>query len=308
MSSVECRVCHSMDTTVALSGLRDYVTGESFDLYQCGTCEAAITIPQPCSMDPFYPVHYRRYNRLTVSVLKSLYRWRARSWIRRLGHSGLALEVGCGDGWMLQALRKYGWRVIGSERSIEGVASGPKLTVPLFVGELGAIQAAERFDAIIMFHVLEHLANPVDTLQRCAKLLKRGGRIIIAVPNFNSWQARVFGAAWFHLDVPRHLCHFSIRSLSQALSHAGFKVVHTRFTSFEHDPYGWLQSCLNRVGFPFNLLTKILMKQDVKGVSRAFVLPMLVLSVLLIVPSTLLAISSWLWRSGAVMEVWSVKT
>jgi len=305
---VACELCRSAESVQLITGARDYITGEVFALRHCRRCAFAQTEPRPISLAPYYPVRYRRYHRLTAALLQQFYRWRAWRWVSRLGRSGAALEIGCGDGWMLQALREQGWQVVGTERSVESAlvpAQGRR--VPVFVGELDALRPAARFDAIILFHVLEHMPDPVAVLRNCAALLKPGGMIIVAVPNWRSWQARCFGTAWFHLDVPRHLNHFSRRALSLAAEQAGLQIARTSYVSLEHDPYGWVQSSLNRCGFSQNLLTKRLMGMPAEGQSAAGLVVMVALGALLMIPAGVLALASWCVGTGAVMEVWATK-
>ena len=302
-----CRVCGSAEQGRVLFPAADYITGERFTVRRCDACGCAMTVPQPRAMERFYPRRYRRYSRLTTACLTRLYRWRVRGWAKRLGRPGDALEVGCGGGWMLQALRERGWSVVGTERSVESAseaASGKRL--PVFVGALDALRPGPRFDVVILFHVLEHLEDPVAALRSCAGLLRPGGRVVVAVPNWGSWQARFFGPAWFHLDVPRHLWHFSPRTLSRALEASRLRMEDVSFASFEHDPYGWVQSALNRMGFPHNLLTELIMGGGSHGTAPAAVALMGVIGALLVVPSLLLSAASWVARSGAVMEAWSV--
>lgn len=237
-----------------------------------------------------------------------MYRLRARSWVRDLGPTGRALEIGCGSGWMLQALHRQGWRVVGNERTVQSVAYAWQMNgVPAFVGSLDALKPASQFDLIVLFQVLEHLQDPIRVLRDCAKLLKVGGTLIVAVPNFESWQARTTGTYWFHLDVPRHLFHFSSRSLSRALGVAGLSISRKQFISLEHDPYGWVQSLLNALGFEQNLLTKILMGADPRNSWSLSGIAMAVVAFLLLIPSLVLAVGSWLAGAGASMEVMAIK-
>lgn len=307
--NAQCALCGSTASFVRLDHAADYVTGAGFAVRQCSRCGLAATEPRPASMDPHYPAAYRRYGGLTLYVLRTLYGWRVRGWARRLARPGRALEVGCGAGWMLGALRDRGWRVLGSERVIDGARAAVAANrIPMFVGDLDALGRAARFDLIILFQALEHLAEPMATLRQCADLLAPGGVLVIAVPNFGSWQARMFGRRWFHLDVPRHLHHFSPPVLAAAFEKVGLTVVRTRFVSPEHDPYGWVQSVLNRLGFKQNLLTRLLMGMGREDVSVLNVVPMLVLSALLVVPSVALSLCSWAAGSGAIMEMWAAKT
>jgi SAM-dependent methyltransferase len=82
----------------------------------------------------------------------------------------------------------------------------------------------ESFDAVVMRHSLEHVPDPVADLERVYRVLRPGGLLVISVPNFDSWERRRFGGAWFHLDLPRHRTHFVPDSLRLALSKSGFEV------------------------------------------------------------------------------------
>jgi SAM-dependent methyltransferase len=206
---------------------------------------------------------------------------------------------------MLDTLRQAGWRVIGTERTPEMLAyARQELGLPVFVGGMEALSPEPLFDLIIIFQVLEHLADPATTLKQCAQLLKPEGRLVIGVPNFGSWQARFAGPLWFHLDVPRHLFHFSPESLAAALSEAGLGVGEVRFVSFEHDPYGWAQSILNRMGLRHNGLTRMLMRMDSPSVSGFL---QFVVGGFLVVLGLPLAFISWVGRRGALMQVKAVR-
>lgn len=300
-----CRLCRSSDISLLFKQVQDYISGELFDVRRCNRCGVAFTHPQPVSIHRFYPTYYRRYGRLAYATLGFLYRWRARSWVHTLGSSGMALEVGCGDGWMLRALREQGWKVVGNERTVQSTLFAATVNgLPVFVGGLEALKPEARFDLIILFQVLEHLADPLGTLQECVRLLRPGGALVVAVPNIESWQARVSGPSWFHLDVPRHLFHFSPLSLSYVLERAGLDVAAIHFVSLEHDPYGWVQSVLNRAGLPQNLLTRLLMGGAEPGTATSLAgMGTVLLSVLLLGPCVLLAMCSWTARAGALMEL-----
>lgn len=288
------------------SRVRDYITGQVFALRRCQNCDAAQTEPVPRDLGPFYPPRYRNFGGLTARVLESLYLVRVRRWTRDFGRPGTALELGCGEGVMLAALRSHGWRVVGTERSTDAALAASRLhELPVFVGGLDAIGPTSRFELIIMFHVLEHLADPAATLKQCAALLSPRGRLVIGVPNRSSWQARVFGPRWFHLDVPRHLYHFSPRSITAALAASGLVQVGLSFASPEHDPYGWVQSTLNSLPFRQNELTRILMGMPRPRRSRIADAVMLIVAAPLALFGTFAAAASWLFGAGAVMEVWA---
>lgn len=303
-----CELCGSAAHEHSVDLASDYITGARFSVRRCSCCGFGSTRPLPLSMDRYYPSRYRKYSGAALRALRTLYWLRVRRWARYQRRRGRALELGCGDGWMLGALRDRGWRVLGTERSMEGARSAAVLNrVPMFVGDFDALRSGPSFDLIILFQALEHLAEPFTTLKQGAELLDPGGAMVVAVPNFASWQARLFGSAWFHLDVPRHAHHFSPAAIGLAFEKVGLRVVRTRFRSFGHDPYGWIQSALNRLGFRQNLLTKWLMGMGGGEADRATVAAMLAIGGVLLVPSLVLAMCSWAAGSGAIMEVWAEK-
>jgi SAM-dependent methyltransferase len=209
---------------------------------------------------------------------------------------------------MLAVLRDHGWRVLGTERSAGAVQFAKDTNgIPMVVGDLDQIGDREQFDLIILFHVLEHLTEPLAMLRQCALLLKPGGMMVVAVPNLASWQARICGRSWFHLDLPRHRHHFPPAALDLALEKSGFRVSHTSTVSFEHDPFGWLQSLLNLVGFEQNLLTKRLMGIGERRADLQVSVGMVLLSGLLIPLSVLSSVASWIVGAGATVEKWAIK-
>jgi SAM-dependent methyltransferase len=105
------------------------------------------------------------------------------------------------------------------------------------------------FDRVVIWHVLEHLVDPRETLQEVRRILKPGGRVAIAVPNFSSLQARWAKGDWFHLDLPRHLHHFSMGGLRTLVESCGFRFLEVRHLSIRQNPFGWVQSALNRTRF-----------------------------------------------------------
>jgi len=301
-----CGACGSRTLEVWLEHAFDYITGAEFSVRRCVQCGLGHTEPEPASMDRFYPARYRQYGGLTLKALRALYGRRVSGWLRHLPRTGRACEVGCGEGWMLRALRDRGWRVVGSERSVAGARAAVAANgIPMFVGDLRALGPA-RFDLVILFQVLEHLSDPFSALRDGAYLLAPSGVLVVAVPNAASWQARIFGRFWFHLDVPRHLQHFSPDALSRALQNVGLTVVRTRVVSPEHDPYGVLQSWLNWLGFRQNLLTRLLMGMAV-DVPLATVTLMMATAAVLFIPSIMISLAGWLLGSGAILEMWAAK-
>jgi 2-polyprenyl-3-methyl-5-hydroxy-6-metoxy-1,4-benzoquinol methylase len=159
------------------------------------------------------------------------------------------LDVGCGRGVTLGALAEQGFAVYGLEISAEAARGvDPRADIRIAEKLQDAEYRAASFDQIIIWHVLEHLKDPAGTLREAHRILKPGGRLIVAVPNFSSLQARCTGAAWFHLDLPRHLYHFPLPALRRLLTQTGFRVRSVHHFSLCQNPFGWIQSLLNRFG------------------------------------------------------------
>jgi SAM-dependent methyltransferase len=162
---------------------------------------------------------------------------RSRSWrgelekarlVERYVPRGRILDVGCGDGKFLWALDPGRWERFGVERSEQAVQLVQR-RIPGLLMTAGDIhsQALEPgcFDAVTFWHVLEHLPDPVGVLKRTAALLRPGAWVFISLPSIDSLQACLFRGFWYGFDdVPRHLHHFSRRSLDLLLGQTGFAV------------------------------------------------------------------------------------
>ncbi len=311
---VPCLLCQSSDTVHFLDA-RDHVSGRMFELRRCRKCGFVFTWPQPPDLNEYYPAYYRQYHPLILRLFQFLQQTRTGGWTRQLGKPGRALEVGCGEGWMLATLRRRGWRVAGLERTAaSGRFAATHLGLPIVVGGLESLRPGARFDLIILHQVLEHLSQPMQTLQACSRLLTPGGRIIIEVPNLASWQFHFAGPHWVHLDVPRHLGHFTPDTIRFALEQAGLQVECFGFVSVEYDPFGWVQAVLNQMGFPQNLLLRWLAgawrgdrarKEPAVWSPKGLAIGLVAL--VLAVPSFLLSVISWLARAGAIMEVRAIR-
>lgn len=152
------------------------------------------------------------------------------------------LDVGCGRGTLLSLARRSGVEAVGIERpspvghAVEGV---------LYKSLEECRFPDEHFQMVILWHVLEHLPEPVATLREIHRILKPGGWLSIAVPNYGGAQALASGADWFHLDLPRHFWHFRMDALARMLAACGFRVEHRSTLSLEYDWFGTVQSWMN---------------------------------------------------------------
>jgi len=296
-----CRFCGSCSVELIYDTAQDYITGENFEVWQCKNCAIAFTLPIPADISRYYPTNYRRYNPLILNILKFLYRQRVRKWARGFKNPGVAFEIGCGDGLMLDTLRNLGWKVIGNERTVQSAYfARHRLELPIFVGSLDSLKPTPIFDLIFLFQVLEHLEDPARILTQLGQLIKKSGKIIISVPNFGGWQSRVSKEKWFHLDVPRHLHHFSVASLQFHLRESGMEIEKRNYISLEHDPFGWIQSILNIIDHKLNRLTRLLMQIDQPNPENILHLG---IAMVLSIFSLPLAVISSVFGNGAIIEI-----
>jgi len=227
---------------------------------------------------------------------------------RGLDRGARVLDVGCGRGVILGPLADRGLEVHGVEVSAEAArGADPRAEVRVAARLADAGYPEAFFDEVVIWHVLEHLADPRAALEEMQRILKPGGRLIVAVPNFSSAQARWSGAAWFHLDLPRHLYQFPLEALCRLLEDVGFEVSTDHHFSLRQNPFGWIQSALNRISWlPRNGLYTKLHRRS-RGEIRAHGLALrgaLWLLGALLVPFALLAtVLETAGRSGATVHV-----
>ena len=306
MNKSSCPICASDSTKVIYSAARDYITGENFKVYACNSCRIAYTFPMPSDLSAFYPEKYRHYNPLILIILEFLYNIRAQKWSGMFRVPGVAFEMGCGNGIMLKTLRQHGWQVLGNERTVAAADfARHKLRLPIFVGGIDSINPTSFADLIILFQVLEHLQDPLSTLRQLNQIIQPQGKLIIAVPNFGAWQSKFGGEKWFHLDVPRHHFHFSLPALEFCLKESGFEIVQVSFASLEHDPFGWVQSILNRLYKKQNHLTRLLIGLDRPIITDTIHIGLAIAIWILSLP---MSVTSWIFQRGAIIEIVAQKS
>jgi SAM-dependent methyltransferase len=148
----------------------------------------------------------------------------------RIAPAGPVLDVGSGEGILLDALCGRGREVLGLER--EAVRPDTR------AGRLGDIDGS--WAGIVFWHSLEHLPDAGEAIDRAAALLAPRGVLVIAVPNAGSLQARAFGDRWLALDLPRHLIHVPARSLIERLDALSLAVERVSYWRGGQVVFGWL--------------------------------------------------------------------
>jgi 2-polyprenyl-3-methyl-5-hydroxy-6-metoxy-1,4-benzoquinol methylase len=209
-------------------------------------------MPSPDELRALYPDEYygepgRKFHPLIERLVRAVGERHISFLSRELTAGARILDVGCGRGVTLSELAEQGFAVHGFEISAQAArGADSRVEIRIAANLKEAEYRAASFDQVIIWHVLEHMDDPVGTLREAHRILKPGGRLIVAVPNLSSLQARCSGAAWFHLDLPRHVYHFPLSALRQLLTLTGFQVRSVHHFSLRQNPFGWIQSLLNR--------------------------------------------------------------
>jgi SAM-dependent methyltransferase len=210
---------------------------------RCARCGVATTSPWPsdAQLGEAYADWYRpasgRFSGLGDKLLR-----RSRSALadrlHRVLPRGPVLDVGAGDGTLVRAFVRHGREAVGVDPYAS--ANHPH------VRDVELEEMDGSWSAVIFWHSLEHLREPVRALRHAATLAAPGGVLVVAVPNAASLQARTFGDRWLHLDVPRHLVHISPPALVSAIEAAGFRVMRVSYLRGGQVVFGWLHGLVGK--------------------------------------------------------------
>jgi SAM-dependent methyltransferase len=294
-SADNCPVCCG-SLGKGLTGVIDPQSGEAFDIFRCPRCCLGVTVPAPADLEPYYG---QRYYGGRHWITRRYCAWRRMRVIKQTTRGqtpSTLVDIGCGDGSFLLEARQAGWTVLGTE--VNDRIPSPGLEI---WGSLDDLKSRAPFGCITLWHSLEHLRQPSQAVAELASMLAQGGTFVAAVPDSRGYQARLFGRHWLHLDVPRHLHHFSLPSLEASLARAGLEVVQVWHHEVEYDWFGWIQSALNRIMARPNILFDALTRRP-RRVSRPLVAANALLAVILLVPAfAATVVSIWLARGGTII-------
>ena len=244
--------------------VKDYlVSQETFNIVYDHGLDAWKTTPQPSEslLKEYYPKQgYLSHADTAKSLKDRLYLWiKSRNiqtklnWIPIKQSQPKLLDFGAGNGAFALAAQAKGWKVHTQEFSDQAITSlqGKGLSV------VDVSQQTNAYDAITLWHVFEHLPNPISQLSTFYDALVPGGIVALALPNIDAWDAQHYGSHWAAYDVPRHLWHYNKSAIAQLASSSGFHLLKTHnmywdafyisllSEQYRQSKYPWIKACLN---------------------------------------------------------------
>lgn len=233
------------DNAIFLEVKDHAVSGEIFQLEHNKQFDFLKTTPQPSTVD--LPSYYKSKDYIshtdskrnlfekTYHLVRNLALKRKVKLINRI-HSDAKelLDIGCGTGDFLEAALEHNWNVTGIEPNEKArTIAGRKTNNRVFNADHLEALNDNSFDIITLWHVLEHLPNLDEHIQILKRLLKPNGHIIVAVPNYKSFDANYYKSFWAAYDVPRHLWHFSKQSIRLLFSEVNMQIEKTLPLKFD---------------------------------------------------------------------------
>ena len=220
--------------------IKDYsVSKEEFDLIYDEKLDKYSTLPVPENLDQYYlSEDYISHTDSKKGLFEKAYHFIKRFMLKKKlqlissrVHQGSLLDIGAGTGDFLKQAKNEGWKVTGIEPSPDARKKASEKGIELFQN-IDAV-SVQKFDAITMWHVLEHVPDLQYQIEWLKNHLNENGVLFVAVPNFNSLDAKHYKNFWAAWDVPRHLHHFSTKSIKILFEAHGFILEETKPLIFD---------------------------------------------------------------------------
>jgi len=237
----------------------------SYDLLRCERCGTAATAGAPPAPDAYETGVYSERPPRAERLLRVVRRAAVVQPVRMLRRAGLrpgaeVLDAGAGTGALVEGLRRAGFDARGIDVSERSVAVARRAGRPVERGSIDDLGGSERLDAIVLWHVLEHLDDPGAALRDARASLNPGGLLLAGVPNLDSLSADIAGDEWLAFDVPRHRWHFTAAGFEQLLRGEAFDPGRVEHMVWEQNPAVTWTAMLGRLGmspgYPFHLLKR----------------------------------------------------
>ncbi len=233
----KCPVCQSADIFFVLKAKDETVSRQYFEIWQCNNCTLRFTqdVPNQQNIGKYYQSsNYISHSNTSKGVINKLYHavrtvtlQSKKKLVEKNSKKtkGSLLDVGAGTGAFASIMKKNGWNVTGLEPDENARTLARKnFNIELLSSEKLFLLQPNTFDVITLWHVLEHVHELHKYLNTFYSLLHKDGTLIIAVPNYTAYDAKMYAQNWAAYDVPRHLYHFSPTSMQTLLHEHHFKI------------------------------------------------------------------------------------
>jgi 2-polyprenyl-3-methyl-5-hydroxy-6-metoxy-1,4-benzoquinol methylase len=291
----------------------DEVVG--LQIKQCSDCFLVFRDLKPEDLQPsdLYKDYYSskqkpaRFFNLLEFIVKLFRRWRAFE-ISKLTDKIRVLDIGCGRGltlWFLQ--EKYSADVVGTQIS-EVAAEYARQSLGLEVLTKDLLEQPfqpNQFSVVTMYHVLEHVPNPVGYIIEIGRILEPGGYLLIEVPNWNSWTRQLVGQFWLGYDVKHHISFFNDASLVEMLKKNGFSLVSHRSFSAEYSIFISVSSLTSWLTKRHHNLFETL--QGHKKISSSILIDIFLFALLLL-PAIIMNVLLYKTSKGEVLHIVAQKS
>ena len=244
----QCPVCSGKEFFTFLTCTDFFVSQEEFQIKQCSSCGLKITenVEDEKNIGRYYQSEqYISHSNTSQGLINRIYHG-VRKWMlgrkRKLVEnitglkSGQILDEGAGTGIFQNEMKRHGWQVTGTEKSNDARQfAKTEFNLGIFPSENLFTLTENHFDVITLWHVLEHIQLLNENMEFFRRLLKENGKLVIAVPNHDSYDARHYKQFWAAWDVPRHIWHFTPRPMNRLAKNHGFTITGIYAMSF--DPF-----------------------------------------------------------------------
>lgn len=228
MEYVNCNLCDNNEYKL-------FKEIDGYRLVKCKWCGLVYLNPRPTQQEisEEYSAEYhierllrqepKTEDKIEEEIKKNI--GRAEEIVKQFGNKGKLLDIGCSAGFFIACLKRYGWNVTGIDISEwASKFARERLGLKVFTGIVEDIQFNEKFDVITMYHVLEHLPDPVGTSKRVSEIITDNGVLIVKGPNLASFDRTWHGKNWRGYSDQTHLYYFTPKTYQMVLEKAGFSV------------------------------------------------------------------------------------
>lgn len=239
----QCPVCSSNKSELFLSSRDYFFCQKEFSIYRCSNCGLKFTNPRPADIelgDYYKSEEYISHSNTSKSLIAFMYKivrtftlGQKERYIRKFVSRGTILDFGCGTGHFLHYCKSKGWKGLGYEPDQSAAEFARSRGLTVYSNDSGLLFDNQKFDIITLWHVLEHLPDLKGTISSLAKSLQTNGFLIVAVPNPESYDAKIYEKYWAAYDLPRHLYHFNSSNLKQLFKEFNFELMQTKAMYFD---------------------------------------------------------------------------